>query len=151
MIVYRIGQRERIEDLSGQGAFLYGGRWNNKGHSVLYTTTSVSLAVLEVTVNMLVKQIPKNYSLLTLSIPDEPLLYVDRNTLPSVWRDMPVNPITREMGDAFLTDNMHLGMSVPSAVVPMENNILLNPAHPSFKKVEIKEIQPFEFDKRLFK
>ena len=151
MIVYRIGQRQRIEDLTGQGAFLYGGRWNNKGQAMLYTTTGVSLAVLEVTVNMLVKQIPKNYSLITLSIPDDPLLIVDRNTLPSVWRDMPVNPITREMGDAFLADNIHLGMLVPSAVVPMENNILLNPAHPDFRKVEIKEIQPFEFDKRLFK
>jgi RES domain-containing protein len=40
---------------------------------------------------------------------------------------------------------------VPSAIIPEETNVLINPKHKDFKKVKIKAARQFEFDARLFK
>ena len=47
MDVYRIGKNKYIKDLSGDGARLYGGRWNYQGYRVLYASESLALAILE--------------------------------------------------------------------------------------------------------
>jgi RES domain-containing protein len=42
-------------------------------------------------------------------------------------------------------------MKIPSAIIPEEYNIVINPLHPNFKRVKLKEVKDFIFDARLFK
>ncbi len=151
MIVYRIGSRRWIDDLTGYGASLYGGRWNSQGNYMLYTSTNVALAVLEVVVNTSPRFLPKDYALLSLSIPNDTAFNdVAEERLPDDWRTNSGHAITREIGDSFLHDKDYPAMRVPSAIVVLEKNILLNPEHDFFTKAVVENIQPFDFDRRLF-
>ena len=70
MIVYRLTSGDHINDLSGTGSKLYGGRWNSVGLNATYTTENISLAVLEVLVHIKKYRLPLDYHLVTISIPD---------------------------------------------------------------------------------
>ncbi len=52
MTVYRFTHKKFAGELSGTGARLVGGRWNPVGVSVVYTSESISLALLEVLANI---------------------------------------------------------------------------------------------------
>ena len=86
VLLYRIGKTKRIRDLSGEGARLYGGRWNLKGTPVLYTSDSTALATLETLVHSPLHLMPNNRSIITLNLPDD-LAVRDLSTedLPSKW------------------------------------------------------------------
>lgn len=151
MLVYRLVNAPYREDISGYGAFLFGGRWNSKGVYALYTSEHISLAALEIVVNFdrgLYKML-LNYYLLTLDVPESPGVQIQLNVLKDKWvEDM---EYTRFMGDQFLLHRSHLVLRMPSAVIPEECNLLLNPQHPDFKKVKIVESRPYGLDNRLFK
>jgi len=40
---------------------------------------------------------------------------------------------------------------VPSAVIPHENNYLLNSAHRDFSQIRLRKAEPFSFDPRIWK
>ena len=40
-------------------------------------------------------------------------------------------------------------LRVPSAIVPEEGNILVNPRHPEARKLRVASTRPFRFDARL--
>ncbi len=150
MIIYRLTQSTFKEDLSGSGAALYGGRWNTKGMPVLYTTSHISLAVLEILVNHNRNESPlvPSFHLLELEIPDNLQTISKKLQLKENWmKDL---EYTRFIGDAFLKDGRNLILSVPSVVIPEENNFLINPNHKQFKKVNILQSRPYQPDKRLF-
>jgi RES domain-containing protein len=42
-----------------------------------------------------------------------------------------------------------VGLVVPSAIVPGEENVILNPRHPEFRKVKVVGEEGFGFDARL--
>lgn len=151
MLVYRLVNAPYREDLSGSGAFLFGGRWNSKGVYALYTSAHISLAALEIVVNFdrgLYKML-LNYYLLTLEVPEGPGVQLQLKVLKDKWvEDM---EYTRFMGDQFLLHRSHLILRVPSAVIPEESNLLLNPQHPDFKKIKIISSRPYGLDNRLFK
>ncbi len=67
---YRICDSKYAEDLSGNGARIYGGRWNSKGTPVIYLSDSKALAVLELLVHTSINLLPQNLTLITLTIPD---------------------------------------------------------------------------------
>lgn len=135
---------------SGEGARLYGGRWNRKGVAMVYTAGSQSLAMLE----LLVQDEPlrARYVMIPASVPKN--LKIERvvpEQLPANWRD----PAAREQLQTVGTDWIRRGSSailaVPSSVIPAETNYLLNPQHPSFAKIEIGQEQPFVTDLRLIR
>jgi len=151
MIVYRLCKKSYINDLSGRGAEINGGRWNNKGRPVLYTACSRALAVLEVAVHIPLGIIPIDYFMTSIEIPDIGTSNINIIDLPSNWSRNPIVKTTQYMGDDFLNANKHLILQVPSATVPGDFNYLINPMHPDFKLVKIVMTEPFEFDTRLFK
>lgn len=141
MIVHRIAKAAHV-GLDGEGARLYGGRWNSPGRPMLYTAASPSLAVLEVLVHLDLPPdlLPLDYRLLSIEVPDDaPRLELDAVPQDSV-----------ATGDAFLTAGQALCLRVPSQVVPQEINTLLNPRHPAFAEVRVVRDEPFRFDPRLF-
>ncbi len=137
---------------SGAGAALHGGRWNSPGVEVIYASTTVALAVLEIVVNFSV--LPKGYGLTRISIPDDVKITEPFATLkrfPNGWDD-PVPTIrTQQLGTAWIRGNASPVLLVPSAVVPHEKNYVLNPNHLDFHKIAFSQPEPFHFDPRLFK
>lgn len=152
MIVYRLCKKEYIDDLSGRGAELHGGRWNNKGIPVVYTACSRALAVLEVAVHIPFGIIPKEYFMVAIDVPDTASIYeLKENELPANWNRLPISRVSQNLGDGLLKDHKYLVLQVPSAIVPGDCNYLINPRHASFGSVKVLFSKPFEFDSRLFR
>ncbi len=133
---------------TGEGARLYGGRWNRKGVAMVYTAGSQSLATLE----MLVQDEPlrARYVMIPVGLPRN--LKIERlsaEELPAEWRDRAPRDQTQAIGTAWAKRRSSAVLAVPSAVIPAEFNYLLNPLHPSFAKIEIGEPQDFITDLRL--
>lgn len=149
MIVYRISSYRYHLDLSGKGAELHGGRWNNKGLPALYTADSRALAMAEVAVHLPMGALANNYQIVALEFPDDELTSLPIDSLPETWKSFPFDPKTQSLGDRFLQDNKYLALRVPSVVVEGDFNIILNPHHKAFKKVNIIEAKPFMFDIRF--
>lgn len=148
MILYRITTKAYARDLSGTGAMMYGGRWNPKGIRMLYTSQSLSLATLEVVVNLSGEKITNKLYCVELDFPDQlPIKSIDQ--LPKNWNTYPHEGATAKIGKAFIQSGA-LCLKVPSAIVTSEFNYLLNPMHDDFMKVRFIDARPFILDKRLF-
>lgn len=144
MKVYRLA-RAPFAALDGEGARLYGGRWNSPGRPLVYTAASPSLAVLEILVHLDLppELTPSDYRLLTIEVPDD----LPTERLEAVPRD----PVAcQDAGDAFLRAGADAALSVPSVIVPQERNLLINPLHPRAAAVRTVRNDPFAIDARLF-
>lgn len=150
MVVFRISSCRFINDLSGTGAALYGGRWNGSGTHIVYTAGSASLAMLESLVHF-GGRIVGDYCQLALEIPDEDIQELKENTLPANWRESPAPDSLKTFGNQFIAAGKALVLKVPSVLVPDESNFLINPEHPDFKKVRILVQSKVKFDDRLLK
>lgn len=133
----------------GEGARLYGGRWNSPGRAVVYTASSRALAVLERLVATDPEELPDDLALFDIDIPEEAVVEsVSSADLPPAWQ-RPRNPQCRRTGDEWLVSARSLVLAVPSAVVPEEPNLLINPTHPDAPAVQVAAERPFTFDARL--
>lgn len=151
MIVYRLAIEKYCRDLSGKGAELSGGRWNSRGTSMLYTSSSRALCLAEVAVHLPLSCLPAGYSMVSISFPDaaaRSILQVEN--LPLRWDALPPIEATRLIGDLFIQQAKALILQVPSVVVNGDVNYLLNPHHPSYALVKIVAVESFRFDPRLF-
>lgn len=133
----------------GEGARLYGGRWNTPGTRMVYTSGSISLAVLEVLVHLNRTSVLLSYSLCSAAFDEGVVEHLDRSKLPDGWRAYPALPELQEVGDSWIAGGASAVLEVPSAVVERESNYLINPAHPDFATINIGEPEPFEFDERF--
>ncbi len=152
MIVFRLSRARYASDLSGKGAELSGGRWNSKGTPMVYCSESRALCTVEIAVHLPLNLIPADYKLISMEIPDHlKLLTLLPKVLPSGWNSIPPIAATRDAGDKFINEGKFVGMRVPSAIIKDEFNVLFNPRHKDFRSLTITSIDPFDFDKRLFK
>ncbi len=153
MQVFRLARYTRRYDLSGYGAYLYGGRWNLPGRALLYTAELRALALVEALVHFPLEDLPNDMYLLALEVPDN-LSREELKTseLPADWQRITQLQPTAVLGDAWLRSGRSLALRVPSVIVPQEHNLLLNPAHPEFREVRLaSEPELFTFDERLRK
>jgi RES domain-containing protein len=147
MLVYRLCQKKYNTDTKGNGAFLYGGRWNHSETYMLYTAEHISLAVLEMMVHIKVSKFDIPYSLICFQLPDTKFKELDTAKLKNGWdRDM---DYTRQIGTDFLQNNLFLYMTIPSAVIPQEKNIIINPLHHDAGRIKVLKTEDFKFDKRF--
>lgn len=135
---------------SGDGARLYGGRWNRKGVPLIYTAATQSLAMLE----MLVQDEPlrARYVMIEARIPKG--VKIDRvkpEDLPADWRSVAARDNLQTIGTEWARKRNGAVLAVPSAVIPDETNYLLNPLHADFRRIRIGKPQRFETDLRLIK
>jgi len=151
--VWRICARKfRNRAFDGSGARLYGGRWNLPGTPMVYTASTLSLAALELFVNLDPEDLPPNLVSIFASVPDGlPITEIKSSSLPRNWRTYPASPASQKLGADWIAAGSTAILSVPSAVIPEERNFLLNPAHADFKLIEIGESKPFRFDPRMWK
>ncbi len=151
MIVYRISKCVYASDLTGEGARLAGGRWNSRGIPAIYTSESRALCALEVAVHLPLKLAPKDYCLSVMEIPASLIFQPDNELLPDRWNHIPHTDASQKYGDAFLQSNQYMALRVPSAIVPEEYNVIINPRHPEISTIKIHDVLSFPFDERLFK
>lgn len=148
-LVWRITTRRFADQaFSGEGARLYGGRWNRVGQSVIYTAESRSLALLE----MLVQDEPlrARYVLIPAHLPETVSMEVlDNSVLPRDWRTPAGRQALQSLGGEWLRQSRSCVLAVPSAVVPAELNFLINPLHPDFKRISVGEPESLETDMRF--
>jgi RES domain-containing protein len=134
----------KSDAFSGKGAATYPGRWNEPGIPVVYTTSSVALAVLEILVHTHDRRVLSGrFSLFEIRIP--PDLIID----PDLPNDLRAIKTTREIGSKWLSKGTHPVLRVPS-IITGEPNYVLNPNHPDFSKIDITDPRIFRFDQRLF-
>jgi RES domain-containing protein len=150
MNTFRIAQNQYAHDLSGKGAELFGGRWNSIGIPLLYSSQHRSLCILEHLAHLPEGAFLNGYSLITIEFPDSSTVQeINLAHLSNDWKNNPISPDTRKLGNKFAEDCQCLALKVPSVLVPAEFNILLNPRHPDFKLVKLVLIEPFVYDERL--
>lgn len=132
----------------GEGAKKSGGRWNSVGIAVVYTSGTLSLALVEVLVHV-PSGILSAYSAVRVDFDEAMVTAVEREELPANWRDHPPPPETRAIGDRWVAEGNSAVLRVPSVVVPSEFNYILNPSHPVFADIRIGDPMLFPFDPRL--
>lgn len=149
MRVWRVARRVHSA-LDGEGARRAGGRWNSPGLAVVYTSSALSLAILELLVHTDPDLVPRDLYAFEIEVPASLVPdHLDVSILPSGWRDIPNHPACRAAGDAWLEQRSHALLGVPSAVVPEELNYLINPAHADAALIKVVRSRPFSFDERL--
>lgn len=155
IIIWRIDQLKRAATaFCGDGSRLYGGRWNSVGNRAVYAASSLSLAAWEVFVHLGIQEEAKRIQFIAIQaeIPDAVLSEtINIDQLPQDWQSDPAPPPLKEIGDQWLTEAKTAVLVVPSSIIPLENNYLLNPTHPSFKDIHVRVFEPFAFDERAWK
>jgi RES domain-containing protein len=154
-IVYRIGvdaPAYEADDLSGKGAEITGGRWNEKGAAVVYAAESRSLACLETLVHLAAGGLPFNRYLVEISIPDSVWAGAQRETaasLPIGWDAEPASRTSVRFGTAWLRSRRSAVLVLPSVLVAEECCVLLNPAHPDSARISAVKSRRWLYDPRL--
>ena len=144
-------RRYAAEAASGEGARLVGGRWNRRGVRVVYASTSLALAAVEIFVNLEPNLQPNDLVSIEGEIPDELQIgRMDLNVLPADWHETRDESL-RRFGDEWIQAGATVALLVPSAAIRGEWNVLLNPAHADFPKIRFGSPQPFRFDMRMFR
>lgn len=136
----------------GEGARLYGGRWNSRGKRVIYTAGSLSLAALEMLVHLNSDEILFSYSFAAVEFDESFILPIEEfQTLPENWSDSPPPIAIQRIGDEWAQKLTSVVLKVPTSVLPVEFSYLINVGHPEFSKVKLGKPHLFTFDKRLYK
>ena len=134
----------------GEGARLYGGRWNPAGVAMVYASEHESLAALEVRVHIDKTSLRKLYKSFAFHF-EEDLMEVFRvSALPKDWMQEPPPPSLQKLGGGWAASGRSVILAVPSVIIPGERNYLINPRHPDFAKLRIDPPTDFAFDQRLF-
>lgn len=150
LTVWRIVKQKHAKTaFSGEGARLYGGRWNRPGTAMVYAAGSQSLAILEMVVHLDSPDLLKRYVLFGIEVDESLVTNLDRSVLPKNWKKDPAPLKAQAIGDAWAKGFESVVLSVPSVLVPSESNFLINPRHPDFSKLSIGRPLSFRFDTRL--
>lgn len=151
MELYRLCSRRYLSTaLTGLGASLAGGRWNQRGSAVVYTAGSLSLAALECLVHFSARTLPDDYISIAVIAPARlKIETITPSILPANWAEEDPPLVTQMIGMSWLRRQSSLLLKVPSAIIPTEFNYLINPQHPEFHRLQIGQSLPFRFDPRL--
>lgn len=150
MFVYRIAHpKYKSETLSGIGAEKIGGRWNAVGTRAVYCSENISLALLEYYVHSANPSLlPKEIEVAKIYIPDH-LKIQELKDLPPHWNHYPYTAETTSIFTELCKSKSFFALKVPSTIVGLESNFVLNPLHSQFHKVKVKEFFKLSVDERL--
>ena len=148
---WRLVKESRAQQaFSGEGARLYGGRWNLPGTAVVYVADSLALAALEVFVHMGAAARSVRFVAFPVRFPPDFVEVFTEDELPEGWRQLPAPPQTMTLGSDWAAGAGSVVLQVPSVLVTVEHNYVFNPLHPDFEAIEIGAAMPFSFDPRMW-
>lgn len=138
---------------AGNGAAAVGGRWNSVGRPVIYLADSLALAQLEKRVHTPMRP-PRDLVAVEAIVPAAAIASAEGVVLPEDWDADNVDwsvgsAASQSIGDDWLARSTSLLLRVPSVVVPVGWNYLLNPAHPDARRVRTRRIE-YRPDVRLW-
>lgn len=144
--------KEKWKDVSfdGAGAAREGGRWNSAGVRVVYVSQQLAMAALEKYIH-LPKPVPPSsrFVRFALDFGEVTIKRIPAARLPASWDRSPPVLATQRIGDDWVSSGETAILAVPSALIAEEENYLLNPAHPDFKRIKIAPPEPFSLSPRL--
>jgi RES domain-containing protein len=147
---WRITRKKYLNQaFSGEGAKIWGGRWNPAGYPAVYCAENLSLAILELIVHLEDDIDIESFIAVPVSFDSKTVRTLDSSQLPEAWDDLPIGPASMGVGKQWLDEKNFLALKVPSIIVPIESNYILNPLHPDFGQIEIGEPQGIRFDPRI--
>jgi RES domain-containing protein len=149
MIVFRVAKTKHANDLSGEGARLFGGRWNHPLIPCLYTSATRALAILEYSVNVGLEEMPYLLSITSINIPDKLIKALNPSELPADWKTVPAPSSTKNIGTQFLRALASPILKVPSVIIEEEFNYLLNPLHRESSRFKVVAIKEIKYDDRI--
>ena len=136
----------------GEGSYRFGGRWSSVGTRLVYTAEHLSLAMLEYMAHLDANGLPGDLALAQAEIPDSMSRRQLRPAdLPEEWLRFPAPSAIACIGDQFIQQAETALLIVPSALAPVEDNWLINPAHPEFQLLRILPTERFQYDRRLLR
>ena len=152
MVVYRVANAKyKDSTLSGIGAEKVGGRWNSVGTRAVYCSENISLALLEYYVHSDdISTLPKKILIAKIQFPDD-LIIEELEEIPDTWKDYPYTSETAQVFTEFVKNRNKFALKVPSTIVGLESNIILNPLYKEFGNVEVVEFLELPIDQRLKK
>jgi len=138
---------------AGNDAAAAGGRWNSVARPVIYLADSLALAQLEKRVHTPMRP-PRDLVAVEAIVPAAAVASAEGVVLPDDWDadnvDWSVGSAASQcIGDDWLARGTSLLLRVPSVVVPVGWNYLLNPAHPDARRVATRRIE-YRPDARLW-
>ncbi|MGT2460226.1 RES family NAD+ phosphorylase (plasmid) [Cupriavidus basilensis] len=140
------------DDSSGAGAKATGGRWNRQGTAMLYCASSIALACLETLVHLGAASLPLNRYLVRVDVPDDiwaAAQMMTAVTAPVGWDAVPAGKASLDAGEAWASKVSAALLLVPSIVVPEEQNVLINPAHPDASRIKLTKLRKWLYDARF--
>jgi RES domain-containing protein len=143
-------ERFRETAFSGVGGLYVASRWNHLGTEMVYCATSPALAALELFVNLDPIEVPVDLLMAAVEIPDDQIEQLELELLPSDWRELN-SLVCRDLGSGWAASGRSAALRMPSAVVDGDWNVLLNPRHADFSKIQVAALKPFRFDGRMFR
>ena len=146
-----VKQRHAENAFDGEGARLYGGRWNSPGVPAVYASESRALATLEVLAGLQSNSPLPSYILIPAEFDESIVLAIGLDEVPADWRQSPPASSTRKIGDDWIARGDSAVLRVPSTLVQEESNFVLNPRHPDFSLIRIGEPEPLVMDPRLLR
>jgi RES domain-containing protein len=150
MHAFRIVKRKHaLEAFSGEGARIFGGRWNRPGTPMVYAAQTRALAALESLAHYAGAERRVAFVVYEIEVPEALILHVDSAALPSEWRADEPSAATQNLGTLWQREGHSAALAVPSVLIPEESCLLLNPEHPDTDRIMISYPVPFEFDGRL--
>lgn len=150
VMAWRIVAPEFVSSaLDGRGAAYFGGRFNGVGRRVVYSSGSISLALLEMLAALEDRAVLRNHVCIPICMNANDIEIMARNALPAGWDSVPFSAASQRVGDAWVTEQRALVLRVPSVVVPQEHNYLVNPLHERFNEIEVLDPFPIDLDRRL--
>lgn len=153
MILWRIAADTRkypADDLSGGGAAVSPGRWNDEKQAVVYTAPTIAIAVLETAAHIDDAGLPLNRFLVRIDVPEavwKKREVVDASDLPVTWSAIPAGRGSVKFGSDWIASMRSPILLVPSVIVPEEMAALVNPLHPLAKRIKATIVRPFEYNK----
>ncbi len=143
------GKKFAATAFSGEGAKIYGGRWNPPGKEMIYMAQSLSLAILELIVHLDEYKDIQYYVAIPVDFDEKQVISLSKSALAKTWSSLPISDRTRRIGETWLEKRQSLVLEVPSSVVPLESNFLINPRHSDFPLLKIGQVQSLYFNLRL--
>ena len=134
---------------SGDGARLYGGRWNRVGTPVVYLAEHRSLAVLEILTQALDAADTTDLLLASATFDPDEVEDLTPDRLPADWAHHPAPESTAAFGTEWAVSGRSIVLRVPSVVLPAESNYVINPRHPNLGRVTFGAPVPLALDPRL--
>jgi RES domain-containing protein len=148
--VWRIGDPNgRFPVWSPVGTRLRPGRWNAVGDDVIYAASSYPLALLEKLVHWS-GVLPAGQHYVEAVLPSGTSYEEFAPDLHPGW-NLPDSIVAREFGKTWLREMRSAVLFAPSAVAPLSQNVLINPAHLDAVKIVPGREKPVPWDVRLFR